>query len=60
MYQYNEYTLFDIIRFREMNQKFKDVLDLKQHIKNDGVKDGIPLTTLAWGLYKAANKKLLK
>ena len=41
-----------------MNPKFKDVLSLKEHIKKDDVKDGIPLTTLAWGLYKGANNDL--
>ena len=45
---------------REMNQKFKDVLDLKEFIKKDDIKDGIPLTSLAWGLYKENNNDLKK
>ena len=45
---------------REMNQKFKDVLALKDVIKKDGIKDGIPLTSLAWGLYKENDNDLKK
>ena len=45
---------------REMNPKFKDVLSLKEFIKKDDVKDGIPLTSLAWELYKNADNNLEK
>lgn len=64
MFQYDENFYTDIIDpvtyEREMNQKFKDVLALKEFIKKDNIKDGIPLTSLAWALYKENDNDLKK
>jgi hypothetical protein len=47
---------------REMNQSFKNVLEIKSKIKaNDSsIKDGIPLTTLIWKLYKENDLQVAK
>jgi hypothetical protein len=41
-----------------MNPNFKIVLELKEHIKKDHIRDGIPLTILVWALCKEANYNL--
>jgi hypothetical protein len=47
---------------RVMNQSFKNVLEIKSKIKaNDSsIKDGIPLTTLIWKLYKENDLQVAK
>lgn len=47
---------------REMNPAMKDVLKLKEEMKsgNNGLKDGVPLTIMAWDLYKSNNRDLEK
>ena len=45
---------------REMNPAMKDVLKLKEEIKKDDLKDGVPLTIMAWDLYKSNNRDLEK
>jgi hypothetical protein len=47
---------------REMNKPMQDVLNIKSKIKSDdsSIKDGIPLTTLVWKMYKDNDNQVAK